>query len=90
LKTAGAIGAGLYAAGAGAAPAAPAKVETLAINGGPKAVTASDAGASKWPLYGDEEVKLVSDLLRNPNYGPVAELEDAWKQHFGCAYCKAH
>ncbi len=93
LATASAIGVGLYATGAAApaaAQAAPAKLETLALNGGPKAVTHAAANATKWPLYGDEEIGLVSELLRNPGYGPVAELEDAWKEHFGCPYAKAH
>lgn len=93
LKTAGAIGVGLYATGADAqatATAAPRKVEALALNGGPKAVTHPVGDAAKWPLYGDEEIGLVSELLRNPGYGPVAELEDAWKAHFGCAFAKAH
>jgi perosamine synthetase len=93
LKTAGAIGAGLYASGAAAqaaAPTAPLKVEALALNGGPKAVTHAAGDATKWPLYGDEEIGLVSELLRNPGYGPVAEFEEAWKGHFGCPYAKAH
>ncbi|HUW62278.1 MAG TPA: DegT/DnrJ/EryC1/StrS family aminotransferase [Candidatus Bathyarchaeia archaeon] len=91
LKTASAIGAGLYATGAGAqAPAAPRKVEALALNGGPKAVMHVAKDATKWPLYGDEEVQLVSALLRDFSYAPVAELEEAWKAHFGCAFAKAH
>ncbi len=92
LKTAGALGAGLVASGAVTpSPAAAAgKVEKLAMNGGPKAITAPAADATKWPLYGDEEIKLVSDLIRSPGYGPIAEFEDAWKAHFGCKYAKAH
>ena len=94
LKTAGALGAGLVASGvvtpAHAADAAPRKVETLALNGGPKAITAPAADATKWPLYGDEEIDLVGKLLRNPGYGPIAEFEDAWKAHFGSPFAKAH
>ena len=93
LKTAGALGAGLVASGA-MAPAhaadAPRKLEALAMNGGPKAITAPAADATRWPLYGDEEVDLVSKLIRSPGYGPIAEFEDAWKAHFGCAFVKAH
>ena len=93
LKTAGAAGAGLYLGGAvtarGAA-AAPAKLETLAMNGGPKAVSAAVENATKWPLYGDEEIAAVSELLRAPDYAPVAEFEDAWKAYHGCPYAKAH
>lgn len=93
LKTAGALGAGLYMAGAAkmkSAMAAPAAKEALALNGGPKAVTADAGGSQKWPLYGDEEIKEVVKLIQNPGYGPVAELEDAWKAHFGSPFVKAH
>ncbi|HNR33381.1 MAG TPA: DegT/DnrJ/EryC1/StrS family aminotransferase [Candidatus Hydrogenedentes bacterium] len=92
LKTASAAGAALYLGGveSGKAAAAPAKVETLALNGGPKAVTAAAAGATKWPLYGEDEIAAVAELLRSPGYGPVAEFEEAWKSYHGCAYVKAH
>lgn len=94
LRTAGALGAGLVASGAitpaHAADAAPRKVETLALNGGPKAITAPAADATKWPLYGDEEIDIVSKLLRSPGYGPITEFEDAWKAHFGSPFAKAH
>ncbi|HRZ82297.1 MAG TPA: DegT/DnrJ/EryC1/StrS family aminotransferase [Candidatus Hydrogenedentes bacterium] len=91
LKTAGALGAGLAASGVAGMPrAAAAKGETLALNGGPKAVTAASAAATKWPLYGDEETGLVAKLLQAPDYAPVAEFEEAWKAHFGCPFAKAH
>lgn len=91
IKTTGALGAGLYLSGAlGAKPASSAKLEALALNGGPKAVKASSAGATKWPLYGEDEIQAVSALLRNPNYEPVAKFEDAWKEYHGCTYAKAH
>jgi len=90
LKTAGALGAGIYTAGASSAAGAQGKVETLAMNGGPKAVAVAEAGATKWPIYGKEEIKLVSELLLNPSYGPVAEFEKAWQTHFDCPYVKAH
>jgi dTDP-4-amino-4,6-dideoxygalactose transaminase len=93
LKTAGVLGAGLVASGA-VSPAhaadAPRKVETLAMNGGPKAITAPAADATKWPIYGDEEIDLVTKLLRSPGYGPVAEFEDAWKAQFSSPFAKAH
>jgi len=93
LKTAGALGAGLYLSGATKidhAMGAPVKQEMLALNGGPKAVAQEAGDSQKWPLYGDEEIQAVTELLKSPNYKPVAELEDAWKEHFGCAYAKAH
>ncbi|MBP8132183.1 MAG: DegT/DnrJ/EryC1/StrS family aminotransferase [Candidatus Hydrogenedentes bacterium] len=91
LKTVGAASTALYLGGAASpAGAAAAKVETLALNGGPKAVTVEAPGATKWPLYGEEEIAAVTELLRSPGYGPVAEFEDAWKAYHGCAYAKAH
>jgi len=93
MQAAGAAGAGLYLGGtlgAKRAAAAPAKVETLALDGGPKAVTAAAPNATKWPLYGDEEIAAVVELLKSPNYGPVAEFEEAWKAYFNCEYAKAH
>lgn len=92
MKTAGALGASLYAAGAaGPSRAVHAQAaETLAMSGGPKAVTAPAENVAKWPLYGDEEIQAVSALLRAPDYKPVAEFEDAWKAYFGCQYAKAH
>lgn len=87
LKSTGALGAGLYlgslAQSAGAA-------ETLALEGGPKAVTHVAANAGKWPLYGQEEIELVTALLQNPSYAPVAEFEEAWKAFHECPYVKAH
>lgn len=93
LKTAGALSAGFYAGCATTgqqAASSPAKLETLALSGGPKAVTAAADTATKWPLYGEEEIVEVSELLRAPDYAPVAVFEDAWKAYFGCPYAKAH
>jgi dTDP-4-amino-4,6-dideoxygalactose transaminase len=72
------------------APATAAKSETLAINGGPKAVTASAANATRWPLYGADEEKAVLALVRNPNYGPLEQLEKDWKQYYQVPYVKAY
>lgn len=92
MRTAGALGAGLYLSGAarGQAPAQPRVMEALAQDGGPKAVTAAAADSTRWPLYGDAEIRSVTELLRSPNYAPVAEFEEAWKAYHGCAYVKAH
>lgn len=93
MKTAGAVGVGLYVsgtAGTKTAMAAPAKQETLALDGGPKAVAAAAGDSTKWPLYGDEEIQAVTELLKNPNYAPVAEFEEAWKKYHGCEFAKAH
>jgi dTDP-4-amino-4,6-dideoxygalactose transaminase len=91
IRTAGAVGAGLYLSGVSQpGKASAAKLETLALNGGPKAVTATAETATKWPLYGDEEIAAVSELLKSPNYEPVAQFEDAWKAYHDCPYAKAH
>ncbi len=89
LKTTGALGAGLYL-GRMAAPKSAGAVETLALNGGPKAVTAETASATKWPLYGPDEIAGVTQLLQDPNYGPVAEFEKAWQEFHACPFVKAH
>jgi hypothetical protein len=91
IKTASALGAGLYLAGVDKVKRVVAQAkETLAVNGGAKAVTASAENVTKWPLYGEEEIQAVAELLRAPDYAPVAAFEDAWKAHFGCPYAKAH
>ncbi|MBC8868593.1 MAG: DegT/DnrJ/EryC1/StrS family aminotransferase [Planctomycetes bacterium] len=85
LKSTGAVAAGVCltrTANAGG--------ETLAVNGGLKAVTASHEDASTWPRYGAEEEQAVLELVRKPNYGPIGALEEEWKQHFSLPYCKAH
>ena len=91
IRTAGAAGAGLYLSGVSQpGKASAAKLETLALNGGPKAVTAPTDGSTKWPLYGDEEIAAVTELLKNPNYEPVEQFEEAWKEYHDCPYAKAH
>jgi dTDP-4-amino-4,6-dideoxygalactose transaminase len=62
----------------------------LALNGGPKAVTAPVGNALHWPIYGEEEEKAVVALLKNVNYGPIAEFEKAWLEFHKMPYCKAH
>jgi perosamine synthetase len=95
LRSAGAAAAGLYLAGKtqralSQEPGVAAKPETLAVNGGPETVTAPLEPATRWPLYGEDEEKEVLSLIRNPNYGPIAEFEKAWSQFHNMPYCKAH
>lgn len=87
LHTASVVGAGLYFGSkvSGATP-----TETLALDGGPKAVTHLAAQATRWPQYGPEEIEAVTALLQNPSYAPIAELEEAWKAFHDCPYAKAH
>jgi dTDP-4-amino-4,6-dideoxygalactose transaminase len=95
LKSAGAAAAGVYLAGAApltraADPAPAATKETLAVKGGPKAVTVSDQGAAHWPQYGADEEKAVLNVIRAPNYEPNAALEQDWKEYFKVPYAKAY
>ncbi len=62
--------------------------EQLAMNGGPKAVTAG--GASGWPLYGEAEEKAVLNIVRSPGYGNLPQVEEDWRTHFGAKYAKSH
>jgi hypothetical protein len=66
------------------------KTEALALNGGSPAVTAQSGDATKWPIYGDEEIKLVTELIKSPGYAPIEEFEGAWKKYFDCPFAKAH
>lgn len=88
LRTAGAAAAGL-SLGAGASARA-AKVETLALDGGSKAVKIRGAKAWEWPLYGNLEEQAMLRIVRRPGYGPLDTLERDWKKHFGVDYCRAH
>ena len=87
LKSTGAVAAGLTLGGGVMSQG---KVETLALNGGPKAITASHEGSSKWPQYGANEEKAILELVRNPNYAPIDALEEDWRKHFGVPFAKAH
>ena len=67
VRTAGAVSAGSYLGDVSTpvrASEAPRKSEALAMNGGPKVVTADVAAAAKWPLYGDEEGPQVAAHAR--------------------------
>ena len=87
LKTTGAAAAGLSWMSTASAKAA--KAETLALNGGKKAVTGG-GGAWNWPLYGKDEEEAVLQLVRSPGYGPLDGLESDWRKHFKVDYCKTH
>ncbi|HID78170.1 MAG TPA: TetR family transcriptional regulator [Planctomycetaceae bacterium] len=90
LKSTGALAAGFAltraARSAGSA-------ETLAVFGGPKAVSWPDAEqreAYRWPIYGREAEEAVVQLVRRHSYEPIALLEQEWKQYTGCPHVKAH
>lgn len=79
---------------AAVAAAAGRKVETLALEGGPKAVTISPHRASaisKWPRYGAEEKNLVLELLESNRFYPeIALLEKETREWIGAPHAKAH
>ena len=87
LVSSGAMAAGATVAGSRSAYGA---VETLALNGGPKAVTASTSDAAHWPRYGETEEKAILELIRNPSYNPIDKLEKEWCDFLGVPYAKAH
>jgi dTDP-4-amino-4,6-dideoxygalactose transaminase len=83
------------AAAAAGAPALRAQAnETLAIDGGPKAVTipsAKQAEYFKWPRYGDEEKQAVLALMDNNNwYGEIPLFEKELQEYLKVPYVKAH
>jgi dTDP-4-amino-4,6-dideoxygalactose transaminase len=90
LRSTGALAAGLALAQPSTARARGASVQQLALNGGPKAVTAPDTDAWRWPRYGKAEEEAVLAVVRKPSYDPLAGLEQDWKSYFGVDYCKAH
>ncbi|MGH9629404.1 MAG: DegT/DnrJ/EryC1/StrS family aminotransferase, partial [Bryobacteraceae bacterium] len=80
--------------GLGAAGVAARKVESLAINSGPKAVTVPEdihAASIKWPRYGAEEKRYLSELLdSNKFYEEIPLLEAETKAYLGVPFAKAH
>ncbi len=93
LKSTGALAAGLCLTGQSAASTAQVSGhvrETLALSGGPKAVTCPHGDAARWPLYGPDEEKEILKLLREPSYTPIEDLEKDWKQHFQVPYVRAY
>jgi dTDP-4-amino-4,6-dideoxygalactose transaminase len=65
----------------------------LALLGGQPVVTyprRRHNEASRWPIYGMEEEQAVLDVLRNPDYGPIAALEKDWKEQFQVPFVKAY
>jgi len=87
LGTTGAVAAGAALVRPSAARAAG---ETLALHGGPKAVTVPHADAARWPLYGKEEEDAIVAFLRNPGYGPNEELEREWQEYYQVPYVKSY
>jgi hypothetical protein len=89
VRAGGAVAAGLGASGLKAQPR-----ETLALLGGPKAVTVPDAVQSaitKWPRYGDEEKQAVAALMDNTGwYAEIPAFEKELREYLKVPYVKAH
>jgi dTDP-4-amino-4,6-dideoxygalactose transaminase len=68
--------------------------ETLAVNGGPKAVTCPakrHSDLTRWPRYGEDEKKAVCDLLDKMDFYPeLTRFENEWKAYTGSNFVKAH
>jgi perosamine synthetase len=68
--------------------------ETLAMDGGPKAVTYPkdrQTELTKWPRYGVEEKKALHDLIDSGAfYEELPAFEKEWKDYTGSAFVKAH
>lgn len=100
LKAAGGATAGLYLTraevfAAEQVPVNSAPKETLAMHGGPRAVTAPLKPATRWPRFGDEEEKEIVSYLRDPDYfagtyGPIVDFEKAWAEFTKTPFCKTY
>jgi dTDP-4-amino-4,6-dideoxygalactose transaminase len=70
------------------------KLESLAINSGPKAVTVSgdiQSSLTKWPRYGSDEKQYLGELLEsNKFYEEIPLLENETKAYLGVPFVKAH
>jgi dTDP-4-amino-4,6-dideoxygalactose transaminase len=91
LKTSSAAVAGL----AVASPVlAQGSKETLAVAGGPKAVTFPSgqfSALTRWPRYGEDEKQAISALLDNNKfYEELPLFEKEWKEYTQSPFVKAH
>jgi dTDP-4-amino-4,6-dideoxygalactose transaminase len=68
--------------------------ETLAVEGGRRAVTLPNdkvAAITKWPRYGDQEKTAISELLdSNKWYAEIPLLEKELMHHLRVPYVKSH
>lgn len=90
MQTGSAIVAGLAAG----ITARAARVETLAVNGGPKSVTVPDKKVSaltRWPRYGKAEKNRLHELIEsNKFYEELPLFEQEWKDYTQAPFVKAH
>ncbi len=90
LQSTGAIAAGVSLSRTDAAPIAS---ETLALFGGSKTIVVppeAHQDAFRWPRFAEEEEQAVLEVLRQPSYRPIDELENDCREYFGTPYVKAH
>lgn len=70
--------------------------DRLAILGGQAAITIDHDTYAQWPIYGEEEVEAVSELVRNHRLssaqegGPIVELEESIARRWGVRHAIAH
>ncbi|MCX7006373.1 MAG: DegT/DnrJ/EryC1/StrS family aminotransferase, partial [Kiritimatiellaeota bacterium] len=87
IKTGGAVVAGLAAARL-------ATTETLAVEGGAKAVTVSPRKVSaltRWPRYGAKEKARLHELIdSNKFYDELPLFEKEWQDYTKAPFVKAH
>jgi len=81
-------------AGAGLAAKARGSMETLALNGGPKAVTVPASVTRKltrWPAYGEAEKQALHAMIdKGTFYDELPLFEKEWKEYTKSPYVKAH
>ncbi|MCP5112415.1 MAG: DegT/DnrJ/EryC1/StrS aminotransferase family protein, partial [bacterium] len=91
VQTSGTVAAGLGLAGKAAAYATH---ESLAVDGGSKAVTVPagrQAALSRWPRYGAGEKKALHDLIdSNKFYEELPAFEKEWKEYTKAPFVKSH
>ena len=84
----------LASAGTATHSFAAAKTETLAVSGGPKAVTfplKEHDALVDWPRYGTEEKQRVCEMIdSNKFYEELPLLEKEWKEYHGAPFVKSH
>lgn len=70
------------------------RTESLAISGGPKAVTfplREHNALVEWPRYGDEEKLRVRAMMDNNKfYEELSLLENEWKDYHQASFVKSH
>jgi dTDP-4-amino-4,6-dideoxygalactose transaminase len=67
--------------------------DTLALNGGPKAITrtAELAASSRWPIYSEEEQAAVLAAMRSDNvYADTAKFEQEFAAYHGSRFALAN